>query len=96
MSNIPVADEPVWLSLMCKLHLQHNIVFTPSPEEISIMINSQELWADTAVYEPDRVEYLVVSDSTLVWTSKNRGPHLKTWCETPNFVYKAVPKRRIL
>ena len=49
------------------------------------MINSQQLWADTVSYDPDTVEYLVVSDSTLVWTKRNRGPHLKTWRQKATF-----------
>ena len=43
------------------------------------MINSQQLWADTVIYDLDRVEYVVVSDSTLIWMKRSRAAHLKSW-----------------
>ena len=92
MSQIPVTDVATWLSLMCKFYLERNIIYAPSPEEISILINSQEFWADTVAYETDKVRFLVISDSTLIWNKKARGPYLRACRETASFLIQAGAK----
>ena len=92
MSQIPVTDVATWLSLMCKFYLERNIIYAPSPEEISIMINSQEFWADTVAYETDKVRFLVISDSTLIWSKRSRGPYLKSCRDTASFLIQGGAK----
>ena len=45
-SNIPIHQMGTWLSLMRRIQTQHDSCFTPSPEEMSIMVNTHESWAD--------------------------------------------------
>ena len=60
-----------WLVLLCRFSAQYAICFAPSPEEASIIVRSQELWADVVRYDPINVQLHVVSDSTLVWRGKS-------------------------
>ena len=70
MPNVSQQSADVWLNLICRFQTQHNISFAPSATEVSIMNNSQETLADVVTYDPAQLEYLVVSDSTLVWPHK--------------------------
>ena len=49
------------------------------------MIDSQETWADVVTYDPARLEYFVVSDSTLFWSHKNRSGLLQSWRSSVRF-----------
>ena len=79
MKNISTQDTDTWLNLLCRFSTEYNLSFIPSPEEMSIIVRSQESWAGVARYDPTPVEFHVVSDSTLVWSKKNRAGFLKSY-----------------
>ena len=73
-----------------------------------IIARSQESWADVARYDLMQVEFHVVSDSTLVWSKKNRAGFLKnckwaasftaqTGAQAPDFVRMLadIPKKEV-
>ena len=77
MSAVRAQETDTWLNLLCWFSAPYDICFVPSPEEISIIVRSQESWADVVRYDPISVQFHVVSDSTLVWSRKSRGGLLK-------------------
>ena len=77
MPNISINAAEAWLSLLCRFHVQYGICFVPSADEISIMLKSSESWPGVVTYSPEVLDYVVVSDSTLVWGGKSRGGLLK-------------------
>ena len=44
IANIDVQDRDTWLTLLRRLQVHHNICYTPSSEELSIVIQSPENW----------------------------------------------------
>ena len=72
-------DTDHWLRLLCRFQMQYDICFTPSPEELSIMIASEAPWADVVQFVPSKVHYLVVANSALLKLNKDGGELFKTY-----------------
>ena len=86
---INVTDTDDWLRLLCRFQVQYDICFTPSPEAMSIMIGSEASWADVAQLLPSKVRYLVVSDSTLLWSNEGQGEPFSTYRGNAQFAIRS-------
>ena len=81
-------DADCWLRLLCRFHVQYNICFVPSPEELSITIASEALWPDVAQYLTTKVHYLVVADSTLIESHSAEVDLLTTYRGSAEFLVR--------
>ena len=87
MANTPVADSETWLRLLCRFQVQYGVSLVPSAEEISSMLNSSETWPDVVQYDPEIADYVVVSDSTLVWGGTKRDGLPRNWRSDVTYYY---------
>ena len=108
LKNISTQETDTWLNLLCRFPAEYNLSFIPSPEEMTIIVRSQESWADVVRYDLTLIEFHVVSDSTLVWSKKNRAGFLKSckWAasftvqsgaQAPDFIRMLadIPKKEV-
>ena len=92
MANISADGAVAWLRLLCRFQAQYGVSFVPSAEEISIMLHSGEAWPDLVQCNPETVDYVVMSDSTLVWGGRKRDGLLKSWRNNVTYYVRSGAK----